>query len=48
MDRRPENSDEDSQAVLCRKRHNCYDGPKRAASRKHNALRDAGHLRLVE
>ena len=48
MDRRPENSDQVSQAVLCRKRHNRCDGPQRAANRKHNALRAAGHLRLVE
>ena len=26
--------------------HNRYDAPKRAQNRKHNALRDAGQLRL--
>ncbi len=46
MDHRPENSDEDNLAALCRKCRNTHDEPKRAANRKHNALRDAGQLRL--
>ena len=46
MDHRPENRDEDNLVALCRKRHNTHDEPKHAANRKHNALRDAGQLRL--
>jgi len=39
LDHWPQNSDEDSQAALCRKCCiNTHDEPKRAVNRKHNAL----------
>lgn len=34
LNHRPENNDEDSQAVLRRNCHNTHDGPKRAANRR--------------
>ena len=46
LDHTPENNAGDNLAALCQRCHNRYDGPKRAQNRKHNALRDAGQLRL--
>ena len=47
LDHDPTNNEESNLAALCQKCHNTYDAPKRAQNRKHNALRDAGQLRLV-
>ena len=44
LDHHPENNSEGNLKALCQKCHNTYDGPKRAASRKHNALKAAGQL----
>ena len=46
LDHNPANNADDNLAALCQACHNRYDGPKRAQNRKHNALRDAGQLRL--
>ena len=47
LDHNPANNADDNLAALCQKCHNTYDGPKRAASRKHNAYRAAGQKRLI-
>ena len=44
LDHDTANNADDNLAALC---HNRYDALKRAANRKHNALRDAGQLRLL-
>ena len=46
LDHNPANNSDSNLAALCQACHNRYDGPKRAQNRKHNALRDAGQLRL--
>ena len=46
LDHNPANNADDNLAALCQLCHNRYDAPKRAANRKHNALRDAGQLTL--
>ena len=47
LDHDPANNSESNLAALCQACHNRYDGPKRAQNRKHNALREAGQLRLL-
>ena len=47
LDHDPGNNAEDNLAALCQACHNRFDGPKRAANRKHNAHRDAGQLGLI-
>ena len=47
LDHDPANNSDDNLAALCQACHNRFDGPKRAANRKHNAHRDAGQLGLI-
>ena len=44
LDHNPANNEDDNLAALCQRCHNTYDGLKRAASRKHRQLRQAGQL----
>ena len=46
LDHNPANNTDDNLAALCQACHNRDGAPKRAANRKHNALRDAGQLTL--
>ena len=44
LDHDPANNVDDNLAALCQKCHNSYDADKRASSRKHRQLRQAGQL----
>ena len=44
LDHNPANNADDNLKALCQLCHNTYDGPKRAANRKHRQLRLAGQL----